>query len=316
MGEFKRRIVFHLRRWAGGALALALVTLPNGVTRADVVYGYAEQTVSGLTVTGPTGGLLPGTFTGSATGATAIQNGTGIETADPTDTPLAYVGALPHSPQNSYVRYSALIVPGLVTSPPGPQAGDFTRGDALLTGVPNLFTTGITASNVSESFQTTGGAGPGMSTGKGTWTVGGGFAPGALVGLGSMSINYAWTNDLVAYVNGTAADSASASFKVMIAVKDQHGNENDITPTVLTKAISALPNTPESITSGGPVSTLVSLAGLVLTDSISISITGTESTSVSLSLAAPEPGSMTLVAIGLVPLAIVGLRRWKNRRAV
>jgi hypothetical protein len=311
-----RRILFHARRWAGGALALALANLPNGVTRADVIYTFARQTVSGLTVTGPTGGLLPGTFAGSATQASASQNGVGVSTNHPTDTLQAYVGAPPPAPQNSYVRYSSIVVPGLVTSPPGPQGGDFSRGDALLTGTSNLFTTGISASNLAESFQTTSGPGQVGSAGLGIWNVGGSFAGGALAGLGSLVVNYSWVNDVVAYVNGTAADSASASFGMMIAVKDQHGNENDVNPTLLNKAVSALPNTAESISSGGPVSTLVSLAGLTLTDSISISITGTESTSVSISTPVPEPGCMTLVVTGLVPLAIVGLLRWKNRRAV
>jgi len=278
-------------------VATAAVIVATGwveTTRADIAYSYAEQTLSGLSVTGT--GLTNGTMTGTTTSASAVINGVGVATNNATDTPEAYVGAAPPAPQNSFVKYA--------TQGGGPQAGDFSRGDALLTGTTIFGTAGITASNVAESILSTAGTGTGLGTGNGSWSVAGTFLSTGT----SVTVGYNWANDILDAVTGSTA-SAQSSFKLTISIKDQHGHEVDATPTELNTALSAPPNSPEIITSGTG-STVLSLASLTAGDVFTISISGTELSSSQLAPAVPEPGTFALAGMGgALALAFHVIRR-------
>ena len=268
-------------------LAAALIVAAGwtGAARADFVYAYAEQTLTNLTVTGA--GLANAVGTGSATSASAAINGIGIATNNPTDTLQAYQGTPPPAPQNDFTKYS--------TAGGGPQAGDFTRGDTVLTGAANLFTTGVSLSNVAESFLSTGGGasfGPGLVSSSGNVSVSGSFTAAT---TSSVSVNFGFANDIIVQRSGTAGP-ASSSYAVIIAIKDQHGHEIDASPTSLQNALTAPPNGPEVITSGTG-SALLNLGGLTSGDTFSITISSVNSSSATIA-AVPEPSSMVLAVVG------------------
>jgi hypothetical protein len=307
---------------AAGALALALVAVSSRSARADIAYAFAEQSISNLTITAAGGGALPGAISGTATQASAVANGSGAASNNPLDTAPAQVGTSPMVPNNYLTHYSSLTagLNVLPATPPGPDTGDFTRGDAVITS-PNIFT-GASASNVAESIVGTSGAGTALFTGQGTWTTSGVLPANQLAGMTALAVNFSFANDVAAWLSNQSEGFASASFKLTISVKDQHGNENDLTPSQVNTAISTPANGNEIVNSGSvtglvlPLSTSAGGANnLVLTDMLTISITGTEVTAVALSV--PEPSSIALGAVagGLV-LATGALRRWKNRRAV
>jgi len=265
-----------------------------GTTKADIAYAYAEQALTGITVTGT--GLTNGTMTGTASSASAVINGVGVATNNPTDTPQAYVGAAPPAPQNSYVKYS--------TQGGGPQAGDFSRGDSIITGTSIFTTAGMNATNVAESVLNTANTGLGLATGNGSWSLAGTFRTTG----SSVTVGYNWANDILDAVTGAGA-SAQSSFKMSITIKDQHGNAIDASPSELNAALSAPPNSPEIITSGSG-SAVLSLAGLTAGDVLTISITGTELSSAQLSPAIPEPGTFALAGMGgALALAFHAIRR-------
>ena len=116
---------------------ISLVLASNA--QAAITYGYAQQTLTNVTVTG----VFSNTgLAGLSTSAASAIDGTGVSTNHPTDTLQAYQGAPPPAPQNSYVKYS--------TAGGGSQAGDFTRGDAVLS-LGSIFTTGFSGSTVAEA---------------------------------------------------------------------------------------------------------------------------------------------------------------------
>jgi len=276
-------------------VASAAVIVATGwleTARADIAYSYAEQTLTAISVTGT--GLTNGTMTGTATSASAVINGVGVATNNPTDTLQAYVGAAPPAPQNSYVKYS--------TQGGGPQAGDFSRGDALITGTSMFTTAGMSASNVAETILNSAITGAGLGTGSGSWSLAGTFRTTGT----SVTVGYNWVNDIFDVITGTTS-SAQSSFKMSITIKDQHGNAIDASPNELNTALSAPPNNPEIITSGSG-STVLSLATLTAGDVLTISITGTELSSSQ--LAVPEPGTFALAGMGgALALAFRAIRR-------
>jgi hypothetical protein len=287
-------------RWLGAGLGLALAIGCLGTSKADIAYSYAEQTITGLTVTGT--GLSAITQTGTTTNASAVLNGSGSATNDPLDTPQAYVGASPVAPQNLYTSKWAFLGGG-------PNTGDFTRGDALLSTGSLFRGPGMSAQNVAESILGTGGATSGLATASGSWSFAGTFTSTGP----SVTVSYNWLNDILDSVTGPTA-SAQSSFKLDITIKDQHGHDVDATPTELNEVLSAPPNSPEIMTSGSGSATL-SLAGLTAGDVFTISISGTELSSAQLAPAVPEPGTFALAGMGgVVALAFHAIRRRRARK--
>ena len=251
--------------------------------QAAITYGYAQQTLTNVTVTGVFSNTSLG---GLSTSAASAIDGTGVSTNHPTDTLEAYQGAPPPAPQNSYVKYS--------TAGGGPQAGDFTRGDAVLS-LGSIFTTGFSGSTVAEAA--TGGV-AGLLTGTSTWLLSGTFnAPTT----SSVTVSYNWANDIITIA--TAPGAAQAKFSFLVTIKDTHGHSVDASPAELNSTISSPPNGPEIISSGAG-STVLSLAGLTAGDLFSITLSGQSAADVTSPNAVPEPSSAVLFscAAGLLAL--------------
>jgi hypothetical protein len=279
------------------APAVALVLCLTPAARADVGYSFAEQTVTGVHVSG-TG--LTALTSGSSTADSAALGGSGVSHNSPTDALLSYIGALPNSGENNFSRYSS--------QGGGTQTGDFTRGDTVIANPGGLFSTdGFAASNVAETSLNTLVSGTGiLGTGQGTWTASGSFTTPSTTT--SVTVSFNFSNDVTAQLTGQGL--SQASFQVVISIKDQHGNEVDASPSLLNAALSAPPTGPP-VTSSGSGSQVLSLVGLTAGDTFAITITGTENSSVSLT-AVPEPSSMCLIGIGLSTAA---LSRWRRKRA-
>ena len=260
-------------------ISLGLASSAQGA----ITYGYAQQTLTNVTVTGVFSNTSLG---GLSTSAASAIDGTGVSTNHPTDTLQAYQGAPPPAPQNSFVKYS--------TAGGGSQAGDFTRGDAVLS-LGSIFTTGFSGSTVAESA--TGGV-AGLLTGTSTWLLSGTFnAPTS----SSVTVSYNWANDIITIA--TAPGAAQAKFSFLVTIKDTHGHSVDASPAELNSTISSPPNGPESITSGSG-STVLSLAGLTSGDLFSITLSGQSAADVTSPNAVPEPSSAVLFscAAGLLAL--------------
>jgi hypothetical protein len=272
-------------------LALGLASSAQGAP----IYAYAQQTLSGVTVAGTFNNPA---LTGLATSAASAINGSGVSNNNATDTLEAYSGAAPPAPQNSYVKYSTLGG--------GPQAGDFTRGDAVLSNLANVFTTGFTASTVAESAT----SGPnGLLTGTSSWLFSGTFTS---PNTANITVSYNFANDIMTVA--TTPGAAQAKFSFLITVKDTHGHSVDSSPAELNSSFSAPPNGPEVITSGSG-STVLSLAGLTAGDVYAITFTGESASDVTSPSAVPEPNSAVLFSCGagLLLLRKLIARRTQSR---
>jgi len=266
-------------------LAVAGITLGLASSaQGAITYGYAEQTLTNVRVTGTLSNIG---FGGLASSAASAIDGTGVSTNGFLDTLQAYQGAPPPAPQNSYVKYS--------TAGGGAQAGDFTRGDAVMSNVVNLFTTGFSGSTVAESA--TGGV-AGLLTGTSTYLLSGTFnAPTS----SSVTISYNYLNDIITIA--TAPGAAQAKFSFLITIKDTHGNSVDASPNELNATFASPPNGPE-VTTSGAGSVVMSLAGLTSGDLFSITLTGQSAADVTSPNSVPEPSSAVLFscAAGLLAL--------------
>jgi len=262
---------------------IATIALASSAQGA-ITYGYAQQILSGVTVIGT---FNNATLTGLATSAASAIDGTGVSTNNPLDTLVAYQGAPPPSPQNSYVKYS--------TIGGGSQAGDFTRGDAVISNLANIFTTGFTASTVAESA-TSGVAG--LLTGTSTWLLSGSFnSPNT----STITINYNYLNDISTIA--TVPGAAQAKFSFLVTVKDTHGNSVDSSPAELNATFASPPNGPE-VTTSGSGSILLSLATLTPGDTYSITFSGQSASDITSPNAIPEPSSAILFSCGAGLLAL------------
>jgi len=277
-------------------LAVAGITLGLASSaQGAITYGYAQQTLTNVTVTGV---LSNPSAAGIATSAASAIDGTGVSTNGLLDTLQAYQGAAPPAPQNSYVKYS--------TAGGGLQAGDFTRGDALL-NPGSIFTTGFTASTVAESA--TGGV-AGLLTGTSTWLISGTFTAPT---TSSVTVSYNYANDIIAIA--TAPGAAQAKFSFLVTIQDAHGHSIDASPAELNSTIASPPNGPE-VTTAGSGSAVLSLAGLTAGDLFSITLTGQSASDVTSPSAVPEPSSALLFscAAGLLGLRKLLAGRLRSRK--
>jgi len=211
----------------------AFVFLLGGWTtnlRAGIAYGFAEQTISNLTIT-PGITALGGVTTNTTDSATL--NGSGSANSNALDVTQAYIGGSPAAPQNFFARYA----PG---NPPVSPVGNFTRGDALIASLvaPN------SASAVSESFLNT--TTPTSETANSSLTASLLFTPTA---TGALSITYNFASD--AFVFQTDGGSATANYNFNITIKDTLGNIVFSSSTASTNlTLAAPPNGGEVIRNG------------------------------------------------------------------
>ena len=94
--------------------ALAATVIVAGLSasvRADIAYGYAEQTISNVSLTVSSGTLTGVTLTNTSTQDGATVNGIGISKADPLDAPQTYFGPSA-PPENTFTRTAPGVLPG------------------------------------------------------------------------------------------------------------------------------------------------------------------------------------------------------------
>src|SRR5947209_3413959 len=101
----KRNSVLSRARPAAFAAAF-LTALCVAPARADVAYAFAEQTISGLSVTPATGTFSATTPVATITSDASTINGSGGSNSDPVDAPQAYLGTPPPPPQNDFAQYA------------------------------------------------------------------------------------------------------------------------------------------------------------------------------------------------------------------
>lgn len=267
----------HLKTLTRCLAGLALVAGLAASARADIAYGYAEQTISNVTITPATGTL---TFSGAVVTSTTDSftlNGSGTANSDPLDAKQSGVGALP--PENTFIR--------TVTGNPPSGGSTLTRGDAVIS---NLGTPTVSASGVAESYLNGGAA---SATGNATLTGSVAFTPSA---TGTLAIQYSFANDIFVATSGLGA--AAASYNFDFTIKDnatglivfQYGTTALSANTNL--SLSAPPPAGEVIKSGTDTVTTSSL-----TAGTSYSLIFTDKTASSVVISVPEPGPMALAAV-------------------
>jgi hypothetical protein len=286
------------------ALAAAvLTTLCVAPARAEVAYAFAEQTISGLSITPAAGTFSGATPVVTITSDSSTINGSGSSNSDPVDAPQAYLGAPPAAPQNDFAQFA--------TFPSGPpqtagtlptSPNSFSRGDVLVvpTGASN------SGSTVAESFLD----GSGLTkngTAASSYTASFSFTPTATT---TLAIAYNYANDI--YVATTGTGNASATYKFAITIKDASGAVVFSSTTDQTNLnLVAPPQGGEIIQNG---SQTVTTGSLTAGNSYTLIFSGNANTSV-LVAAVPEPGPMSLAAVGGVVATVIGVVRRRRRPA-
>jgi hypothetical protein len=286
-----RKITKVFAAFAAAAMVAGLATS----ARADIAYGYAEQTISNVMLL-PSVGTLTGVGainTSTLDGATV--NGSGTGTSNPLDALQTYFGPSA-PPENTFSRTATGVLPG------GPS---FTRGDVQIANFP----TAPVGNVVSESLAN--GTGAFSDTGNAALTASFTFTPSA---TGTLTIKYTYANDI--YVVTTGTGSATASYNFDFNVRDAGGNiafrygtNPDSANTNLT--LSAPGQGPEILGGGTDMVTTG-----VLNAGQNYTLTFTEKTATSVALAAiPEPGPIALAAVaGGFAIATGALRRFRRPR--
>jgi hypothetical protein len=274
-----------------GCLLAGVVFLMGGWTsqaKAGLAYGYAEQTISSLSIAPSISAV--GTVTSTST-AGATFNGSGNSSSDTLDAPQVFIGGSPQAPQNFFSRYA----PG---SPPVSPDGNFTRGDSQIV---SLAGPANSASVVSESYLN--GTGPANETGTSAITASLLFTTTT---AGSLTIGYNYSNDAFVFTSG--GGTATARFGFDITIKDLAGDvvfDSSTPATNLT--LASPPNGVELISSG---TQSINTASLAASTEYSIIFSITSGTSVALPAAVPEPSSLVLVGFGG---AMTLMLKWRKR---
>lgn len=281
-----------IRRLAVIAVALALAHAAPREARADISYGFAEQTISGLSIT-PTV-TLPDGITTSTQDSTTF-NGSGGSNSNPLDALQSFQGGSPASGQNFFARYAPGNPPVSPTSPPS-----FTRADALIASIAS----GSNSSSVvAESFIGTGPGSPTSETGSGGLSASFSFTVGTATAL---TIAYTFANDLFVFTTG--AGNATANYHFNITIKDAAGNPVFNSSTTNTNLSLTAPPPGGEVIRTGTESVVTPTLSVGTLYSITFS-----STAQSTVTAVPEPASLAMLAVG--SLIAIGYRRSRRRAA-
>jgi len=211
------------------AAGLALLSLAGGWSssaRAAIAYGFAEQTITSLSISPA---ILNVTNLTASTSDGVTVNGSGVSqnaglVGVISDVPEAYSGGLPQAPPNSPLRYAPSLPVNTGTpgpndnNPPVSPVGNFTRGDAVI----NPLTGALNSSTVvAESYLNAAGAPPAASeSGTGSLRASLTFTTGAIAS--ALSFTYTYQNDIFTYTDG--GQGASAEYAFNITIKDLAGN--------------------------------------------------------------------------------------------
>lgn len=275
-----------------GILFAGAVMLTAGWTselRAGLSYGFAQETISHLTITPSISEV--GSVTSNSTAA-ATFNGSGSATSDPLNAPQVYIGGSPAAPENDFSRYA----PG---NPPVSPVGNFTRGDSEIVA---LIGANNGASVVSESFLN--GNGPLAETASSNVAVSLLFTTST---AGALNIGYSFLNDAFVFTNG---GTATAHFGFDITIKDLAGHVVFDSATSATNVtVASPPNGLEILGSGTENVTTTSLAAAT---QYSITFSITSGTSVTQPAVVPEPSSIILLGLGGGTVLLMG-RRIRSR---
>jgi len=298
------RAVF-LQRLAACVAALALtVAFADHARATPIAYGFAEQTISDLTIVPGTGTLSAASAVTTGTTDSATQNASGISRADPLDALQSYLGTPPPPPQNYFVKYAAF--PGAPpipsgTAPNGLTTGggtldSFTRGDVLITGV----TSTSSSSVVAESFLK---GAPGHESGSGALSATVTIRPSDTTKL---TIAYNFAND--AYVMTSAGGGAQAQYHFDITIKDSTGALVFSSSTADTNlSLGSPPNGDEILRSGTETVTTTTLTGgadyTVIFSSSAATFVATENV-------IPEPSTVVMASSAV----LIGLFWTRHRR--
>jgi len=290
--------------FTAAAAALALFVGLGTGARADYAYGFASQSISGIRITGTTGGTLVSTSTTAA----ETLNGSGASNSAPLDTPQAYGGTPPAPPQNTFTKFATFPAGPLNgTQPTGVTTGalgNFARGDAVITSTDLFGATGAAAANVAEAY-----VNPGTATGNGGVSLTASFKTTATP---AVAVTFNFSNDLYAATLG-AGSAAQASYQFTFTVKNAAGavvfesTTDPINSGLVNTTTGSPPNTPELLQTG---SATINITGLAANQAYSITITSGAAVSV-ISTAVPAPTSIVMLGLGL---GSVGLIRLRNRR--
>jgi len=282
------------------AAVLTFLGLVFGSTaaRADFAYGFAEQTISGLSVTPSTGTLTPtiGVTTTSFDGSTF--NGSGPSNSDPNglDALQSFSGPTAPAPENFFTKYATFAVGSPLpagTAPTGP--GPFGRGDSQIA---SLVAGSNLASVVGEAYVNSISA----ASGNGGVTASFSFT---LSSAASLGISYNFLNDIYVATGGPLS-GATASYSFNITVKDVTGAVAfSASPSDTNLSLVAPPQGGEIRSIGsGSVTTSTLSAGTQYT--LIFDIQASASARIR---AVPEPGSVALLAIGGFASACYALRQ-------
>ncbi len=301
-----------------GITALALCMGIASTSRAGS-YAYAEQTLTGLSVS-LTGGTLTGatvSYGSSDASSLTALDGSSISSANSalppgTDPAQAYVGTPAPPPQNTFSQFATFS-----SAPPQPSgdvpltpSAGFSRGDALITPGSGLFSTsGVTTSNVAETFMT--GATHAAGSGTGSWAITANFTvSGAATTGATLSYSTGYSNYLFASIfsstDGLPGISAHANYALDFTLKNSAGLLiGEVTPGALNHSDGTPPNTVGLLLSGTDSGQIHAGLG---DGSYSLTITGTEI--VQAATAVPEPSSLILMCLGGgVGLVVLTARR-------
>ena len=268
--------------------AVALAAAGVGQARADA-YGFAQQTVTGLTFTGST---LDGLSVVASTSASQSQGAappgsSGDVAASPvfatTDPAAAFVG-------------NGTVAPNTFT-PLGQVNPDYIRSDALVNAAQTTF------SAVAEGFLTP----LGTSSATGSYSFSSSFT---LAAAGTVTLSGSVSSILNVVFNGGLAGLATAGYSFVVGITNRAtGVTTTFTPTLLNNSITLTTTSTSSTTT--PVTAFSITTGTLAAGTYDASLQA--SSRVFLTQAVPEPSSVAM--LGMAGLGMAGLGLVRKRKA-